>query len=453
MPTFSLQRLLIVGLCLGLLSACAREPTTDCPMPPGAPDVQIPSLQPRGEGQSGRVAWLVPESWIGPGLDRVLSAFAQDNPWVTVETVPAADGQMLATAEAMLEVGDRVPDVVTLRGVDTAYLAGAGVLDTLWNLFTFDQKQDWLANAWAAGWYSQDAYSAPLVTGTRILFLNLDLLGYAGLKPPEIEDRWTWNEVAQAAQKLTRDANEDGQTDVWGLGWETPSPLEIAALGEAYAGRGYGEKGALGRGSVDSSAWVKAFNFYGDLEAEGYLAPPETSGDMALAFARGELAMFIGDPSWVRRFDAAGENAVPFRLGATRFPVFRTRAVAVPRDGWHLALAARGGEKAAAAALITWMTTGKGAELFWTNVGVGMPAQKSLLAKAKASGASAIGQVLAMAAEDASLESPAIPSSPAFPGVEWVLGEAFARIREGEAVAPTLRRTADCIDALVPGEN
>lgn len=75
----------------------------------------------------------------------------------------------------------------------------------------------------------------PLMSITWVLMYRRDLLQQAGLTA---EDIATWQGVTEAAKKITKDTNGDGQPDVWGIGLGLASerfsatPSVLATIGE-----------------------------------------------------------------------------------------------------------------------------------------------------------------------------------------------------------------------------
>ena len=56
----------------------------------------------------------------------------------------------------------------------------------------------------------------PFVALNSVMFYNKDMFEEAGItKVPE-----TWEELREAAKKLTQDKNGDGETDQWGMMYE-----------------------------------------------------------------------------------------------------------------------------------------------------------------------------------------------------------------------------------------
>ena len=72
------------------------------------------------------------------------------------------------------------------------------------------------------------SYAVPLFHATTSLFYRKDLFKEAGVDPASIK---TWDDLVEAARKLTRDIDKDGRVDIWGFG----TPLSTERTGGTTA--------------------------------------------------------------------------------------------------------------------------------------------------------------------------------------------------------------------------
>ncbi len=68
----------------------------------------------------------------------------------------------------------------------------------------------WEGETWAFPWYKEGF----------VILLNLDILEERGVSPPE-DGTWDWDTFIDKMQRLTFDRTGDGQTDVYGIGFNT----------------------------------------------------------------------------------------------------------------------------------------------------------------------------------------------------------------------------------------
>lgn len=82
---------------------------------------------------------------------------------------------------------------------DGAAFGVSDIFPSLWNTFTVDGHQMAIPSGFTA----------------TVLYYNADQFAALGLNTPT--NAWTWDEMVQDAKKLTRDQNQDGSPDRWGL--------------------------------------------------------------------------------------------------------------------------------------------------------------------------------------------------------------------------------------------
>ena len=128
-------------------------------------------------------------------------------------------------------------------------------------------KAVWVDAAVVAGTYGDNFLAAPQNTSTQLLFYNRDLLAAAGITPPGVDERWTWEQVLEAAQAVTT-------AEVWGFNWEQSSAIyQLQPLPVSLGGQAIGDDGFTVDGVINSDEWVQAFTFYGDAYNKHGVAP------------------------------------------------------------------------------------------------------------------------------------------------------------------------------------
>ncbi|MBN2018588.1 MAG: extracellular solute-binding protein [Candidatus Cloacimonetes bacterium] len=125
------------------------------------------------------------------------------------------------------------------------------------------------------------------------LVYNKKLFDEAGISdPPQ-----TIEEFLQFGQKLTKDTNNDGTIDQWGLVWNYTEPFWFVPFFGGYGGEVFDEDN---NPELDSPAAEKAFQLILDMRNKYKIMPPECDYDIAdNMFNQGNAAMIInGDWSW-----------------------------------------------------------------------------------------------------------------------------------------------------------
>ena len=150
----------------------------------------------------------------------VLPMFYDDNPDIVVEPDILSWDAFFEQIQVRLAAGSGEPDVLSVDVPMTAPYGFREWLLPLDDAFSQSEKDDWLDAALMAGTYEGHLISAPVSTSSQLLYFNLDLFERAGVTPPGPDERWTWEQVAEAAQQVTFDDDGDGTPEIWGFMWE-----------------------------------------------------------------------------------------------------------------------------------------------------------------------------------------------------------------------------------------
>lgn len=202
-----------IGLCmvvtLLLLAACAAPAAA--PVQEAAPaDAAAPEA-----GASGEQVTITYAIWDNkqlPAHEQIIAAFEAEHPNINVEpqVVPWGDyWTKLQTAVA----GGEAYDTFWMNGPNFPVYASKGILLDLQPLIDADavdmtKYPQSLVDLYS---YNGSTYALPKDFDTIGLFYNKDLFDQAGLAYPD--DTWTWENLAEAAAKLT-----NADEGVWGFG-------------------------------------------------------------------------------------------------------------------------------------------------------------------------------------------------------------------------------------------
>jgi len=152
------------------------------------------------------------------------------------------------------------------------------------------KQEQFFTGAWDSAVYQDKVWGIPLDVGAwEFLYYNVELFEEAGVKPPK-----TWDEWLRVGKKLTRDTNNDGEIDQWGL-------YLLGAKGEIvvvftdsliFSNGGQIVSNNGKRGMLDSSEVIGAMKFYKNLVD---IAPPGVPNadqtESSNYFATGKVAM------------------------------------------------------------------------------------------------------------------------------------------------------------------
>jgi len=151
-------------------------------------------------------------------LKVVIEKFETANPGVKIKV----ESQIFSELGAKFLMGHKTgtaPDVIFINIENIGSLVKAGALADLQKAaiekWPTGQDADFFMRAgWDAAKVGNARFAVPLFAGTPTIFYRKDLFKQAGIDPSSIK---TWDALTQAAQKLTKDTNGDGTTDVWGF--------------------------------------------------------------------------------------------------------------------------------------------------------------------------------------------------------------------------------------------
>jgi len=447
---------LVLVLVMGLVSCKPKGPATAAylpleyiPEPVTMPElpastVACPLAVAPSSGKSVNLAWMVPDSI--PHLDAVIATFEAQNPQIQVTLLPVSTANYFAATTGVLAAGCATPDVLDLKVENSAYYASYGWLASLWNQFTFDEKEDWIQALRKSGRYAREQYSAPLDTSVSLLFYNSDLLTAAGITPPIAGERWTWEKVADAAQKLIQDKNSDGTPEVWGFAWAGSTALDFVPLPQSLGGDAIGLDGVTVKGVIDTSAWQDAFTFYANIFNAWKVSPTDEPFHAEEAFLAGKLAMVVAKADDISRFASAG-----FSWGVSPYPYFQKGKLVVPTGGWQIGVNAKGTQQDAAMILVHWLTFKVGGEVLWRDGSVSLPPEKNVLNLFAAD--PSLGTVpqsyWRTAATEALLFTLPGPITPYYQAYDEQLQIALRELRGGADPKATLTSLADSLSGLM----
>lgn len=279
---------LILILIVSVLSACASGSSGgDNAEKDGTVTLQIMSVsqteQPDGELEK-----------------KIADEYMKQNPNVKIEFIGVPMNDLYKKLTTLATSGD-LPDAFTLTPefMRTAHDMGmaANLTEILGEEFLSNFYENILDEASVDGQLQLIPWNAT----PQALIYRGDWFEEAGLEAPR-----TWDEFIDAAQKLTKDNDSDGQLDQWGFGM-------VGTRNGSGASRFFPVLRSFGATEIkqdDSGKWVsdlgseeakKAFQLYGDLNNKYGVVPPGVTEagfpEVASLFATNKVAMMITGPN------------------------------------------------------------------------------------------------------------------------------------------------------------
>jgi multiple sugar transport system substrate-binding protein len=140
----------------------------------------------------------------------IIEEFETINPDIRVE-LQYTDANVVSQKIALALTGNMPLDIINPGPADLIYLAGSGMLlpldDVVSNL---GGKDAFKARSLAE--LDGNVFALPYAGGGPVLWYRKDLLEEEGIKPPK-----NWDELLTAAEKLTKDTDNDGTIDQYGI--------------------------------------------------------------------------------------------------------------------------------------------------------------------------------------------------------------------------------------------
>jgi len=227
--------------------------------------------------------------------------------------------------------------------------------------------------ATAPGFRSREGvnYGVPIDLTSPIMAYRKDMLEDAGLEgPPE-----TWEEFAEYAEKLTKDTDDDGEIDQYGVVFHFGGP-DSGFTDWIIRMSGYdlppGESDFVI--NSDNTKSIFADHDYSTEAIEMILdikefAPPGAIGydypEASEAFNQGQAAMFITWQVFFFEAEDPEKSAVAGKLGYAPYPIATSQHNYV--GGWQLGIPANSMYPEEAYKFLAWVASAEGQELMLEN--------------------------------------------------------------------------------------
>jgi multiple sugar transport system substrate-binding protein len=262
-------------------------------------------------------------NWVTGGFEHVyqtmIPVFEQRSPWIKVQLEASPDYLEKLTT---LFASDTIGDVMFLESDDEAFFAfwaAAGKLRQLDDFITrdrydlnvfFPEAIRAIKSVDGKMWcFPYNAFMARCG-----IFYNIDLFDNAGVKVPT--DDWTYDELAQAAQRLTK--RTGSEVEIWGGGRKMGGDLAFAAIMRAFGGDLYAADGK--RTLVGTSPSQQAINWWLDRYLIDGTILPDLAGNHFTLFQQGTAAFAAGHNPGDRILAARTLNPNNVRWGLALMP-------------------------------------------------------------------------------------------------------------------------------------
>jgi multiple sugar transport system substrate-binding protein len=231
-------------------------------------------------------------------LRTMIENFEKANPGVKIRVEPQIFSELMTKFLAANNTGT-APDLILVNTENMGAFAKSGAGADLNALFIDKwprgQQEDFFVRAgWDAGLVGGKRYAVPLFHATTSIFYRKDLLAAAGIDPKSIK---TWDQLADAAKKLTSSKDAGGRVDVWGFG--TPLSTERTGGTTAFSAMMFAGEGMWKdcKPLYSSPTGLRSLQWHVDLIAKAGAMPRETIAnhvdDVVDQFTAGRYAMAV----------------------------------------------------------------------------------------------------------------------------------------------------------------
>ncbi|NUR87238.1 MAG: sugar ABC transporter substrate-binding protein [Nonomuraea sp.] len=333
-----------------------------------------------GDAQDGKVTLRLGfYAAAGDAADKTMrelvKEFTAANPGITIELEVAPYVQFFQKLRTQI-AGGKAPDVWLSDGVLVQEFAARNALADLTDRVKGVNAADYFGlelNRDAKG----RVFAFPQGAQTPVLFYNKKLFAEAKVKEPTGD--WTYDDLAAAAKKLTKDANGDGKPEVYGLRAYSPGFTEswwpmIKAFGGDIVTDGNRKV------VIDSPQSAAALQWMRTAMAKDGFAPDvvttQSMGSVHQMFATGRVAMSYGIYARTLSAKTAGVDfgVAPMPKG----PGGQRGNVAVV-NSWVVSKASKQADAA-----WKWITffAGEGPQRKWAALGEAIPVNKKVAEEA-----------------------------------------------------------------------
>ncbi|GAB3395893.1 hypothetical protein GCM10027568_28810 [Humibacter soli] len=284
-------------------------------------------------------------------MQPVVDAFEKAHPSIKVKWQTVPFDALNSTVDSRVSNKGGDPDVYWADQPRISALAARGEAADLTGAFS-KYKSSFDPTAYDSGLYNDKLWALPIANSTQLLYYNKDLLAKAGVTPPSAstDQRATWDQIVKDAAKAKSAGAQYGFAFGQFDRYYQLEPLPVQ-LG--------GSIGATGKGNLTpdftSSAWVKAFDWYGSLFSSGVSPRGMTPDQTDPAFVAGKIAYMVEGPWLLPELQASKVN-----WGVAPQPVFDGGKPATPDGSWSLAVNPFSKQKEAAAIFLKWMAIDDG---------------------------------------------------------------------------------------------
>ncbi|MCO7153832.1 extracellular solute-binding protein [Anaerobutyricum hallii] len=151
-------------------------------------------------------------------IDETIKEFEKEYPNVKVKYTSGILKEDYSEWLSNQALNGTLPDVFMVLPEDFTTFASIGILKNLETMLKADaslKKDAFYQGCYDAGTYKGNQYALPYESVPSLMLVNETLLKKNNISLPD--NRWTWNDFYNICKKITKDTNDDGKTDQFGV--------------------------------------------------------------------------------------------------------------------------------------------------------------------------------------------------------------------------------------------
>lgn len=263
----------------------------------------------------------------------VVRAFRRSEPDVRVNLIEASDRDDLLARLSTSFAGGKPPDLFLLNYRFYGQFAARRVLEPVESRVGDSdafEPEDFYPQALDAFRFDGELTCLPQNISSLVVYYNRNLFRRAGVAEPRAG--WTWNDMVDKAIKLTKDVDQDGTVDQYGLGVE-PTIIRVAPFVWSNGGELLDDDEQPTRFTLETPAAQKALKEFFDLRQLHLVVPSEDeieSEDDESRFQNGRTAMVLSS----RRSTPAFRTITAFDWDVASLPRHRDQVGILHSDAY-----------------------------------------------------------------------------------------------------------------------
>ncbi len=286
--------------------------------------------------QKNKITTLKFTSWGSKSeveiLKPLIEEFEQENPDISIEFIHTPQNYFQKLH--LLAASNLMPDVVFVNNMYGPLYAENKLFLDLNEFLKKDENlshDDFFEESLNSLTYRESLYALPRDVSNLVIFYNKDIFDKYEIPYPSRD--WTIEEFIEISKKLTKDNNNDGRTDLFGISFRE-DPLFWLPYLLSEGGGILSED--LEMIILDNPESISAIQQYSDLRNKHHVAPTKSeagSSTMAQLFMREKLAMHLSG----RWFVPIYRQEIKFNWDIASFPKGKNGSiVGSDASGWAI---------------------------------------------------------------------------------------------------------------------